>query len=682
MKHTEIALLALAVLVGLVIRLYFFTGLIASDDLTYAQSAHRMFQGAGEQARPDVTRGSVAVRRLGVHLPLFVAMRVFGVHEWSLALGPLVFSLGGIVAAYATLRLLAGPGAGLLAAWLWACLPADVYTATVWLPDNIFASVCMVMIYFLAASEAWPRRQWLAALLAGVALGYLEYVKEAAYVFLLPLLAWGVYPWWRTRRCDWRPVHVLIGFLMVQALASLYFWSQGGHPLVFWEQTFRRYSEVMLEQAPLRPFPANVTMGSMYLFEQWILGYGIVVFPILLIAALLDRSVRLRGRLVLLLALQMYIVLEGWKLGSWTQRYILHATATIIVLSVLGVRALVSRLPPRWERRAMATLSVALVATSAAAMRPERQQHGRFRADVLRQAHAYLANNAGPEDVIYSDMTRKMNYASRALELLSGYQPFKGGFQNIDRAYPAKSGWVLLTHLDNTHPSRRPARGFRCLAPHWLEVCRAEDLAGTCYARVFKVLPAEAPSFVEIVARAVGTTWPATLDDLRFAPLPRAASPEELRSRRWTPEAAFVDISTDDQSVHCATRPDPGGTEPRHAGVQFTVGGLTALRGELELTNPQDIQAVYVYLYGDRGDTARYQRRLTPSERRFGVREPFVIAPGQPAGSFGVSGGIAPQDVREVHILVRVAPGAAAGFTLRNLEVATPAEGAEAETSN
>ncbi|MBP7745385.1 MAG: glycosyltransferase family 39 protein [Phycisphaerae bacterium] len=671
MKPADIALLALAVLVGLVIRLYFFTGLIASDDLTYAESAHRMFQGADE--RTHVNEGTVVVRRLGVNFPLFLATRAFGVHERSLALVPLVFSLGGIVAAYATLRLLAGPGAGLLAAWLWACLPADVYTATVWLPDNIFATVCMVMTYFLAASEAWPRRQWLAALLAGIALGYLEYVKEAAYILLLPWLAWGAYTLWRTRRVDLRPVYVLSGFLLVQVLASVYFWTQGGHPLVFWQHTIKRYSEVMLHTPQPLPFPANIAMGGTYVFKQWILGYGFVLFPLLLIAALMDRRLRLRGRLLLLLALQMYIVVEGWKLGSWTQRYILHATASIVALSALGLHALTSRLPPRRQGWSMATTSIALIMASIAALRPQWQQHGRFRADVLRSAHAYLQNNAGPEDVIYADLTRKMTYAPRALALLAGFQPFKGGFQNIDRAYRAQSGWVLLTHLDDTHRSRRPARSFRGIAPHWLEVCRAEDLDGNCFARVFKILPAEPPPFVAVLAPATLTEVPIDLSQLEFESLTLAGPPEALRSRRWVPDATTVEITLDKNSVRCLTRPDPGGSETRHAGIQFSVVGLAALRGDLTLTNAHDVQVVFVYLYGgEPGSVARYQWRLRARDRTDDRHEPMLIVPGLATGGFRLAGGIAPEDVREVHVFVRVAPGAAAGFTLRNLEIATP----------
>jgi len=42
MKRHEIALLSLAVLVGLALRLYFFTGLMASDDLTQAYHAYHL----------------------------------------------------------------------------------------------------------------------------------------------------------------------------------------------------------------------------------------------------------------------------------------------------------------------------------------------------------------------------------------------------------------------------------------------------------------------------------------------------------------------------------------------------------------------------------------------------------------------------------------------------------------
>ena len=220
MKRHEIALLSLALLVGLVVRLHFFTGLIASDDLTYAFAAQYMFSSEVERPFEDATAGAVAVRRIGLNLPLFLSMQVFGVHEWSLALAPLVFSLAGIPIMFGLLRLIAGPAAGLLAAWLWACLPVDVYTATLWLPDNIFATVFAAFLLFLYASERRERARWLLAFAAGLALGYLEYVKEIAWIFFVPLVLWSACTWWKTRRFDWRIVHVGLGFLVVQVLAT------------------------------------------------------------------------------------------------------------------------------------------------------------------------------------------------------------------------------------------------------------------------------------------------------------------------------------------------------------------------------------------------------------------------------------------------------------------------------
>src|SRR5512139_1245989 len=128
--------LAVIVLAGLLVRLYFFTGTIGNDDLRHAYDAHLLFPvGAEKQV---LVNYDAIYRRMAVNLPLGLCMQVFGVHEWSLALTPLAFSLAGCVFLYLALRRLAGPAAGLAAAAVWAVLPTQVYQATLWLQDDVF----------------------------------------------------------------------------------------------------------------------------------------------------------------------------------------------------------------------------------------------------------------------------------------------------------------------------------------------------------------------------------------------------------------------------------------------------------------------------------------------------------------------------------------------------------------
>jgi hypothetical protein len=690
-KRYEIALLALAILVGLVVRLYFFTGLIASDDLTYALSAHYMFSSPLERPFDDSVAGGVAVRRIGLNFPLFLATRVFGVHEWSLALGPMVFSLAGIPVIYGVLRIIAGSPAGLLAAWVWACLPVDVYNASLWLPDNIFATVFAGFLLFLVASEHCERARTLLAFAAGLALGYLEYVKEIAYLFMLPLVFWWAYTWWRTRRIDWRPAFVGLGFLAVQVLASAYFWSQGGHPLVFWRLSFLRYADVMMNFEQRNPFPANLTRAYEYLCQQWILGYSVLVLPVLLILGLVSRASRMRGRLAMLLLLQAYMVFEGIKLGSWTQRYFLQATPTLILLAILGLRALLARLPPHWDRRVMLLGSLAMVLATAGALRPERQQHGRFRADGLRDAFAYLDATAQPDDPIYLvasnvywDGRAAPFYTLRSLSLLAGFKPFKGGFRDLAEAYDAKSGWVVLTHLEGQYLNRPGDVKVWGLAPNWLEVLHAgSERSRRYYARVFKILPEPPPPFVKVVDKTTYPVYPPDVSRLEFQPICVLGSPERFVSRRWNQNLAELKLQAAKPGLRCemtaqpltGPRPvkgQPGQADGAYGGVQFIVPSLAALRLGMELINPENVQSIHVYAYGESsGQLIQWRWRLSAAQRKQAAPGLIVLVPSKPSGHFRVSGDVPPQAIREVHVFLRIAAGSRAGFLIRQAEIAT-----------
>lgn len=678
MRNHETALLALAVFFGLAIRMYFFTGLIAGDDVTHVFYSHYMFQARAErpyamEQRYDVLsdHASVISRRLGVNVPQGLSVLVFGVHEWSLALVPLVFSLAGIVVMYGVLRVLAGPAAGLLGAWMWACLPVDVYHATVWLQDNIFATVFAVFVLGLAASERADKRRYFYALLAGVALGYLEYVKEVAYMCFAPLGVWAIYSSWKNRRMDWRIVYVLLGFLVMQVLASVYFWWDGAGPLAFWRLTLARYLEVFRHHQATHPFPGNLVAAWRYLCNQWVFGYAVVVSPLLVLGALVSKRTPLRGLLGLLLVLQAFIMLEALKRGNWTQRYTLQMTAPFLILTVLGVRALLARLAERWDRRLMPLVSVLLVVATAAALSKEWQQHGRSRAEVLRQAYGYLRECAAENERIYTG--HSPNIILSEYDVLAGMMPFKGGLGGLAHAYEARQGWVVISHLDQ-NPRRGLRQGFRGIAPNWLEVFRAENRGGRYYARVFKILPERPPDLIEVISRPRYPADPPHISDRALEPIRFDAAPETYLSR-WRKGVAGVEIVPQDGGLRCELIPGPVGEDNHYGGVHFAVPGMEALRLELELTDSRNVEWLYIYVYGaERGRIIRWRWHLTRSQRERGVSGTFTLVPAEPSGYFRASGHIPAAEIRDVHVFLRMVKGTRAGFVLRRAEV-IPAAG-------
>src|ERR1043166_1924307 len=106
--------------IALIIRLFCFTGLIASDDLDYANHARQISQGTyGLQSYTSAVR-------YGVFIPVAAFYYVFGIHEWTTIAAPLICSS----LAAALLALIAAQLGGTSVAWisglLAATFPVDV----------------------------------------------------------------------------------------------------------------------------------------------------------------------------------------------------------------------------------------------------------------------------------------------------------------------------------------------------------------------------------------------------------------------------------------------------------------------------------------------------------------------------------------------------------------------------
>jgi len=493
MSSRDMALVAAAVLVGLALRLYFYVGLIANDDLTHIFNAHRMFIGGGDYGGENVRLpGGLNARRLGVNVPLGLAMRIFGVHEWSLVLVPLVFSLAGIVIVSALLYVLAGRAAGVLAAWLWACLPADVYSATMVLQDSIFATVFAAGLLALAASERIGRWRGVQALLAGAAFAYLVYVKEVACLLVVPLAIWGAWTLWRARGRDSRVLCLTGGLLAVHAAMAAYFWTQMHEPLGFWTRTWAAYTNF----AHTMPAPVSMSLRWLYghLFKEWAFGRGILVFLLFLVGLLLDKRAPLRGLLLLLLVTQAIVLVEAARGGSQA-RYLLQITVPFIVITVLGLHSLLNRLRAPWPQRLAAPAAILLVLATAGSLRRNHQEWLEP-GPGIRQAFNYLSACAAADDRIHM-LGRSAAVTGNTFRVLAGFKQFKGGICNVRSPGDAATGWAVLTWSTYSEPADE---SWRTIPPNWLELFRAAGPRSEVVAHVFKILPQAPPPFVQVVS--------------------------------------------------------------------------------------------------------------------------------------------------------------------------------------
>lgn len=671
----EVILVCLAILAGLSLRLYFYTGLIANDDLTHVHAAYRLINETGELDQGALA-GSAPVWRYGVNLPLALSMLVFGVREWALALVPLTFSLLGIVVIFGALRKLAGPSAGLLGAWLWACLPADIYTATAWLQDNIFATVCATAVLLLVCSDTCERRRWLFALLAGMAIGYMQYVKEVGWMWFGAIGAWWLYSCWKRRGVDGRGPLAVLGFLVIQAAVGAFYWRVEGDPLRYWKLTLGRLFSVYGTREPTYPYPEVFGRAGDFLLEQWIFGFAVVAFPLLAAAALLDKRTPARVLLTLLLATQGFIWIEAIKWLNWTQRYALQCSPLYLIFLVLGVRSLLSRLPSAWDRRLMPIAGLALIAATAAALRPEWQQHGRIRSEAVRQAYAYIQANAGDDDRIFVDTSPNVPvYTRRALSFLNGFQKLKGGFGDLKEAYAARDGWVILAYHEQGHMHLRSDNPFHGVARNWLEVFRFAGNKGRYYSRVFKILSEPLPRPIRVVEQPIFPADPPLVDHLEFEPIVFDRDPKEYLSR-WQRSTRSVEVTREGDALRCDLVGDPTTDDSQYGGLTFAVNGLAALRIHVSLIQPQNVERMYVYAYGrEQGQIIRWSWGRRPSGRSQQIEGPLVFLPGEPSALFRIEGDMPPDAITRVHVFIRITPGSQAGLILESAEVAAAPRG-------
>ena len=127
--------MAAVLLLAVVLRTTFVTGVIHNDNLAYISTAHDFAQHKAHDATNATPRLREGVGRLTTYLPVGLLYRIFGVSDRVTLAWPFLCSLLTVILTYRVTVLLAGESAGLIAALVWAIRPLDVSLATTLLPE-------------------------------------------------------------------------------------------------------------------------------------------------------------------------------------------------------------------------------------------------------------------------------------------------------------------------------------------------------------------------------------------------------------------------------------------------------------------------------------------------------------------------------------------------------------------
>lgn len=225
---------------ALLIRLINYTGVLDYDVLSYADrafdAAHGNFQFTLNVRDIDF--------RFALILPLSLFYRLFGPSEFSTVLYSLLASLLGITLVYGIGRIQANETAGLIAAFIWAVFPLNVFLSTLFGPDEILATYTIAAVFFILWGNKLRGGKALFSYCAGVGLATLGvFVKPSAlivfvFIALFFLMKW-IQKYEAAIRDDLgrikpagRQVLIAVGSLSILAVGFVYFLSQSS-PFLF-----------------------------------------------------------------------------------------------------------------------------------------------------------------------------------------------------------------------------------------------------------------------------------------------------------------------------------------------------------------------------------------------------------------------------------------------------------------
>lgn len=440
-RATAVLAIAAALAVGLALRLATWTGTIATDDLTHAWAAMHVWDDPIEHDMPDGPDSAYTVnaRRVGVNLPLAAGVAIAGPSERTFATVALLESLLAVLAIALWAGALAGRRAAVLAAWFGAVCPIDVWQATIWLQDGLYAAGLAGAMAAAAWAERTAQPRWW--LLTGALLGYLQFVKESAAIVVIVLLGVAAVRSVRARRLERGAPWLLAGVAALWVLATAYWWIAVGDPTYYVREWLTRQATVE-EIAVTRPFPHNVVRLGLYLGYHLSLGVGLLIAAGYGVRWLRrpgdDAPVRMRVDAAAIAVLQVLLLLHVLRWGAWTQRYLLQVTPVVIALGAAGL----AQVRFRWQ--------AALVAATAVGLLVGHPQHGRWRADVVRQAHAALPALAPADTPVYVVLgARPAHYTDRTLALLDEYRAPR--FHHVADPAMVTRGLLVYCHLER-HP--------------------------------------------------------------------------------------------------------------------------------------------------------------------------------------------------------------------------------------
>ncbi len=214
-------LLFLIVLFGIVLRLIFFSGVSASDDLSYSRYAYYI-----NTKGVDPNSVLTLATRIGLLYPVAFFYYLFGVNDLSSIILIFITAIGNMILAYFFGGLLGNKKIGLMAAFLLAIFPLEVINSTKLLSDIPSAFFMALGVYLFLHSEKKKVTKFF-YFLAGISIGIGYLIRESASLIALFFAIYIV----MNRKIKKEYFLIVIGFLLIFVVEVLTLYKLTGNPL-------------------------------------------------------------------------------------------------------------------------------------------------------------------------------------------------------------------------------------------------------------------------------------------------------------------------------------------------------------------------------------------------------------------------------------------------------------------
>jgi len=328
-------------LLGLAFRLKYFVGMFRFDGYFYAQLSYFISQGDLHSFFFE-NNNFFAIGRLILFLPTGLTYRFFGVSDLSSVAPILIISILHIVVIYFLGKKLVSPRVGIIAAFLLAIYPLDVYYATQFLPDGLipfFLSVA-ALAFLYGESEKNVRGRLLLYFLVGVFIGFAQHVRENAFIFTMVPVIYLLFK----RKLSLDYIWIIVGGLVIFTLSGAFFYFGTGDFFFQINQVLLQFSSTSERLADSPERVIDWLGFTKFLFS----GVLFKPFSLLLFVSLLFTIFKKNNKLIFVLvwffALLFYLEVISPLHGSGkNDRYLAIITVPILLIISSFIVSMIER---------------------------------------------------------------------------------------------------------------------------------------------------------------------------------------------------------------------------------------------------------------------------------------------------------------------------------------------------